>query len=560
MKKMFSLLTAVIGLTVGVFSQAPTPIIPDSILQGEIGKNVKLHNTKIYGLKGYVHVNEGGVLEIEPGTIIVGDEPGTNSALIINRGGKIIAEGTRKDPIVFTSRASAGQRNRGDWGGIIICGRARTNHPAGQAAIEGGIADQNIGGKGWFGGTDDNDNSGILKFVRIEFAGIAVQPNSELNSLTLGGVGRGTTIQYVQVSYGNDDGFEWFGGCVNGKYLVSTGTLDDDFDTDNGFSGNVQFAVAQRFRNVADLSTSQTFESDNDSQSSYNKPMTSAIFSNITGIGPIQDTTWTQGSGANQFNPRFGAAIQIRRNSRLSIQNSVFIGWPRGIEIAQVPTMIAAAGDSIKVLNNSWYGIKGSVFTLAGGTPPPGIDSEWLTKKEYGNIVDKSTPDLALLQNPFIYGPDFNPAIIENSPLREGASFERLIITDGFFQPVSFRGAFGIERWDLGWTEYDPVNKEYKAKTTTSVQEEVYQTTANVYPNPSKTSSVIRYNLQQDDNITIQLSTETGTIVSTFIKNETQPAGIYEFNLITSDLRSGMYFITIVGGNGIMNLPISVVK
>lgn len=560
MKKMFSLFTAVIGLTIGVFSQAPTPIVPDSILQGEIGKNVKLHNTKIYGLKGYVYVNEGGVLEIEPGTIIVGDEPGTNSALIINRGGKIIAEGTRKDPIVFTSRASAGQRNRGDWGGVIICGKAKTNHPGGQAAIEGGIADGTTGGKGWFGGTDDNDNSGILKYVRIEFAGIAVSPNNELNGLTLGAVGRGTTIQYVQVSYGNDDSFEWFGGCVNAKYLVSIGTLDDDFDTDNGFSGNIQFGLAQRFRTIADVSTSQTFESDNDAQASYNKPMTSAIFSNITGIGPIQDTSWTQGMGEKQFNPRFGAAVHIRRNSRQSIQNSVFIGWPRGIDISQVPTMIAAAGDSIKILNNSWFGIKGATLTLAGGTPPTGITPEWLLQKKFGNVVEKSTPDLAMIQNPFIYGPDFNPALIETSPLREGASFEGLITTDGFFQPVSFRGAFGIERWDLGWTEYDPVNKEYKAKTPVSVQEETYQSTVNVYPNPSKTSSVIRYNLQQDDNITIQLSTETGTIVSTFIKNETQTAGIYEFNLITSDLRSGMYFITIVGGNGIMNLPISVVK
>lgn len=560
MKKIISLFTAAIGLTIGVFSQAPTPIVPDSILQGEIKNNVKLHNTKIYGLKGYVYVNEGGVLEIEPGTIIVGDEPGTNSALIINRGGKIIAEGTRKDPIVFTSKASAGQRNRGDWGGVIICGRARTNHPGGQAAIEGGIADATTGGKGWFGGTNDDDNSGILKYVRIEFAGIAVSPNNELNGLTLGAVGRGTTLQYIQVSYGNDDAFEWFGGTVNAKYLVSTGTLDDDFDTDNGFSGKVQFGLAQRFRTIADVSTSQTFESDNDAQATYNKPITSAIFSNITGIGPLQDTSWTQGMGEKQYNPRFGAAVQIRRNSRQSIQNSVFIGWPRGIDISQVPTMIAAAGDSIKILNNSWYGIKGSSLTLGGGTPPPGIDSEWLMKKEFGNVIDRSTPDLALLQNPFVYGPDFNPAIIETSPLRDAASFEGLVTTDGFFQPVSFRGAFGIERWDLGWTEYDPVNKDYTAKTPVSIQEEVNQLTVNVYPNPSQTTSVVRYNLQKDDNITIQLSTETGTTVSTFVKDETQTAGIYEFKLITSELRSGLYFITIGGKNGAIHLPISVVK
>ena len=538
---------------------APAPIVVDSILEGEITKNVKLSNTKIYGLKGYVYVNDGATLEVEKGTIVVGDEPGNNSALVINRGGKIIANGTAKDPIIFTSRAVPGQRARGDWGGILICGKARINQPAGQAALEGGVADQTPGGKGWYGGTDNEDNSGILKYVRIEFAGIATQPNSELNSLTMGGVGRGTTIENVQVSYGNDDGFEWFGGTVNAKYLISTGILDDDFDTDNGFSGKVQFAVAQRFRTVADVSTSQVFESDNDAQSSYNQPLTSAVFSNVTGIGPVQDTSWTPGSGANQYSSRFGAAAQIRRNSRQSIHNSVFIGWPRGFEFAQVQTLNAAMADSIEIRNNAWYGVKGAVMTLAGGTPPAGMDVNWIAKPAYGNVVDKSSPNPAMVENAFATNAEFNPAIKDMSPLATGAAFAGKS-EDSFFERVAFRGAFGLQRWDAEWSEYDPVNKEYKAKSPVSVDEEtvVEGVVASAYPNPSFTASTVRYVLGQDDVVSVRLATATGEVVSAFFTNQAQRAGTYEFNLVTADLASGIYYLTITGVRGTVILPISV--
>lgn len=251
----------------------PQSLRPDSVLRTPITTRVQLSNKKLYGLDGYVFVDEGGVLVIEPGTVIIGDTVGQNSALCVNRGGKIIAAGTRQRPIIMTSSAPPGQRAPGDWGGLLLCGRARTNHPGGQAALEGGIADANQV-RGWFGGNDDDDSSGVLRYLRIEFAGIAAAPNSELNGLTLGSVGRRTVLEYVQVSYANDDAFEWFGGSVNGRYLISIGCLDDDFDTDNGWSGHVQFGVGQRLRQRADQSISQAFESDNDASGSFNKPYT----------------------------------------------------------------------------------------------------------------------------------------------------------------------------------------------------------------------------------------------------------------------------------------------
>lgn len=540
---------------------APPPSTCDSVLKGEITTRVKLHNTKVYCLEGYVYINDGAVLEIEPGTIILGDQPGNNSALVVNRGGILVAQGTAQLPIIFTSRAVPGQRARGDWGGILICGKARTNHPAGQAALEGGVSDASPG-KGWFGGTDDDDSSGVLKYVRIEFAGIATQPNSELNGLTMGGVGRRTVIENVQVSYGNDDAFEWFGGTVNGRNLIAVGTLDDDFDGDNGWRGRVQFGLVQRFRTVADVSTSQAFEMDNDATATYNQPLTSPVFSNITAIGPVADTSWTTGSGANQYSSRYGAAAQVRRNARTSIHNSLFLGWPRGFEFAQVPTMIAAAGDSIEIRNNSWYGVKGAVLTLAGGTPPAGIDVNWLAKASYGNIVDKSSPTAAQLENAYTTGVEFNPAPKSGSAVLEGAAFDGTA-NDAYFARVNYRGAFGMQRWDLPWAEYDPVNREYRAQDPTSVREDDMRhigIVGRAFPNPTTDGTTIRYELRQDDAVTIRVTDAVGSLASTFLTNVVQQVGVYEFRLVTTDLANGVYYVTISGQRGTITIPVTVAR
>ena len=181
------------------------------------------------------------------------DVPGdkqTKAALIAERGGKLIAKGTATEPIVFTSEEVAGSRKPGDWGGIILCGKAKNNQTEQQ--IEGGPRTKH-------GGADDADNSGALSYVRIEFAGYPFQKDKEINGLTLGSVGSGTEIDHVQVSYSNDDSFEWFGGTVNCKYLVAYKGWDDDFDTDNGFSGKVQYGLSLR-RSVQFLIISRKWE------------------------------------------------------------------------------------------------------------------------------------------------------------------------------------------------------------------------------------------------------------------------------------------------------------
>jgi hypothetical protein len=282
-------------------------------------------------------------LTIMPGTVIRGDKDSQGS-LIITQGAKIKAEGTAENPIVFTSNENVGDRAEGDWGGLVILGKARNNQPGGTANIEGIIATDDTK----FGGSDDNDNSGILRYVRIEFAGIALQPNKEINGLTFGSVGSATQVDHIQVSFSGDDSFEWFGGSVDAKYLIAYRGLDDDFDTDFGYRGRVQFGLVVRDKDLSDAAgDSNTFESDNDATGSNSQPLTRPIFSNITIVGPKGN-----GSIALPVGEKFEKALRIRRNSSLSLFNSLIVGWKKGLSIEGSSTEDNFTGDSAYFANN----------------------------------------------------------------------------------------------------------------------------------------------------------------------------------------------------------------
>ena len=331
-------------------------------LQGRINADTVLRKANTYILKGLVYMVGNHTMTVEAGTTVKGSFSGSDvAALIISRGSKLIAIGSPTEPVVFTSASPNPQS--GDWGGIVLCGKAgynlSYNGTAGLFQVEGGI--DNATGDGLAGSGDavaptvvDNDNSGTLQYVRIEYAGYAYQPDKEINSLTMACVGSGTTIDHVQTTYAKDDAFEWFGGSVNCKYLIAYKTQDDDFDTDNGYSGKVQFGLIIRDSVIADISTSEAFESDNNATGTTAGPKTSAIFSNITAIGPRATLT-------NIGSTLFRAGAQIRRNSAISIYNSIIVGWPQGILIdasTGTPTDLNINDSSLRIRN----------VTLAGNT------------------------------------------------------------------------------------------------------------------------------------------------------------------------------------------------
>lgn len=327
----------------GAFAPAPTAMWTDTwsnwdpqntnygtstvTITTSITNNTTWTSNNIYLLSGPIYVKNGATLTIEPGTVIMGDKAVLYSGLYVTQGSKLNAQGTASQPIVFTSNQAAGARAKGDWGGIILMGRASNNQPGGIANIEGiaPSADTQYGG-----GTnpDDNDDSGVLSYVRIEFCGQVFANNVEINGLTMGAVGKGTQLDHIQISFSNDDAFEWFGGTVNARYLVSYRNLDDDFDTDNGFSGKIQFGLIVRDPNVADapaISTSEGFESDNDATGSAATPKTSAIFSNITAIGPLR------GNVGATVATGYRRGARIRRNSSISIYNTIFMDFKNGL-------------------------------------------------------------------------------------------------------------------------------------------------------------------------------------------------------------------------------------
>jgi len=548
--------------------EQPEPVKVDSVLKTPISTKVKLSASKIYGLDGYVYVDDGGELHIDAGTIIVGDTVGQNSAICVNRGGKIFAKGTKEKPIIMTSSATVGQRRGGDWGGLLICGKATTNHPGGEAALEGGIADQTTG-RGFFGGKnnpDDNDNSGVIEYVRIEFAGIAAAPNQELNSLTLGAVGRGTRISHVMVSYANDDAYECFGGTVDAKNLIAVGTLDDDLDCDNGFSGRIQYALIQRFKDRADVSTAQAWEIDNDASGSYNLPLTRVLFSNVTAIGPLQDTSWTPsstGAGATNYHTRFGACAQIRRNARASIFNSVIIGWPRGIEILSTPGQLAASRDSLMIRNNSFFGIKGELLRRDGKNPA--IPPDWLLNPDYSNFVDVSNPKNANITDPFVVGLGFNPVPKSTANYLNNARFDNgsnvVNIADSYFDKVSYRGAFSdkiAERWDLPWAEYDPINKNYQVTSVENGHQWILDVQIN--PNPASEYANVLYQIPNNDIVTIRIFDATGRQLDTVVNNLQQNQGFYQFAISTNNLPAGIYYIQIQTSKGSIIKNLNVVR
>jgi hypothetical protein len=430
----------------------------NTILEGRISENRTLKAGNTYKLRGLVFVTNGAILTIEPGTKIVG-ESGKNGGLIITRSCKIIADGTADKPIVFTSESATPQR--GDWAGLVLLGNAPTNASfngvAGVGEIEGGI--NNSDGLGLFGtpatqAQNPADNSGILRYVRIEYAGYAFLPDKEINGLTFGGVGNLTVVDYVQVSYANDDSFEWFGGTVNCKHLISFRTLDDDFDTDNGFSGKVQFGISLRDSSIADISKSEAFESDNDANGSSLLPQTAAIFSNMTVMGPKATLT-------NTGNSLFVWGAQIRRNSTMSLFNSIIMGYPNGLYIDAtkgVPTDNNIPG-SLNVQNTIIAGCPTPIlYSISGNANVPvtpnttATITAWYNTASYGNSILTNNTDAGLTA-PFNYtSPDFNPTA--GSAAASGAAFTNTKLTSGFTS-VTYKGACAVgDTWWKTWTKY----------------------------------------------------------------------------------------------------------
>jgi len=467
--------SALVAIPVTVSVVPPKSIID---VEGVIKTNTTWTKDKIYRLKGYVRVGEEptfgnftetDTLTIQAGTVIIGDKA-TKGTLIVQRGSKLIAEGTAAEPIVFTSAEGVGSRSPGDWGGVVICGKA-PNNLTGIAELEGGY-------KGFHGGSDANDNSGSLKYVRIEYAGIPLNPNQEINSLTMGSVGSGTKIEYIMASFGLDDSFEWFGGTVNCKYLIAYKGTDDDFDMDNGYSGTIQFGLGYRDGNLADVSGSNGFEIDNDAAGSNLAPFTAATLVNFSIIG-------AKGKSSDYLDANFQNGAQLRRNAKVKVYNTFMTGYPAGLYIdsQRGAAKTNAANGELVVKNmviagtNGW-GPTGFTSLNSGlyGFGVPVVDEEQIARTGAAGTVATRPIEIGA----GVKASDWFKAIAGNKTLTSTANTgisaalwsarPTLTLTTGTSESLigtalpslpnteatDFVGAFKGTDWTAGWAEFSP--------------------------------------------------------------------------------------------------------
>ena len=512
----------------------------EGTIAGDITSDMTLTADKDYKLVGFVRVQSGATLTIEPGTKIYGDYA-SQGTLIIKPGGKIKAIGTAASPIVFTSEfnkpTSSQTPTYGDWGGVIILGNAPINVAGGTAAIEG-PGDS-------YGGTDEADNSGTMKYVRIEYPGIAFSPNNEINGLTFGGVGSGTTIDYIQVSYSGDDSYEWFGGSVNCKHLIAYRGLDDDFDTDFGFHGKLQFLVAVRDPQVADVvSGSNGFESDNDGSGSTNEPRTSPTWWNVTLVGPAATTS-------SSYSSDFKRGMHLRRSSQNKINNTIVMGYPTGILVDGANTVTDAQSGVMYVKNSI---ISGSVTANFAST-----DAAFQTDMPtwFANNGGRTYADNAelLLADPFnLDNP--NPMPKSGSPVLTGAGTPP---ADGFFDATAdYVGAFKYTNWTENWSSLSitaPVS--VKEEQNSGIPKE-YNLSQN-YPNPFNPSTTISFSLPKAEKVSLRVYNILGEQVADLI-NGNREAGYYNVTWNASNISSGIYIYRLEAGSNVISKKMTLLK
>ncbi len=518
------------------------------VSDADLTGNTEWTNDKTYILDGFVFLEEG-TLKIQPGTVIKGKEVPTSgdnaSALIITKGAQIDAEGSAEFPIIFTAEIDdvndpddLTTSDRGLWGGIILLGNGILGTDTETKAIEG-IPEGEA--RAEFGGNDNAESSGTMKYVSIRHGGAELGPGNEINGLTMGGVGSGTVIEHVEVIANDDDGFEWFGGAANAKWLVSAFNKDDAFDYDFGWVGNGQFWFAIQ----------GTDEADNGGEHDGSKPDDAAPFSKPT----IYNATYI-GSGVDAT-AKNSTALHFRDNAGGMYANSIFTDFANhALEVEDLPAASGTdsrqrmeAGDLV-LKNNIWFGFgsgdqldAGENGILRATTDAEDANAQFLIDHLTDNNNTIEDPELAGISRSTDEGLDPRP----NS---ESPAWENVAPTPelAFFLSANYKGAFGETNWATGWTAVDFYG--YFGNILSGV--EIYKSESGLklsqnYPNPFNYSTMITYSLPEAMEVELVVFDITGKVVQRVVNREYQFEG--EHTVTISGLNEGMYFYRLSAGN-----------
>jgi hypothetical protein len=433
-----------------------TPVAGPKVatIDADITSDRTLYADTVYTLKGFIKVGNGATLTIEAGTRIEGDYNTLGSSLFILRGAKIRAMGTADAPIVFTSSRPVGQRQPGDWGGLILIGNARVNR-ADPVILEG---TENFSSPiNYAGGTDDSDSSGELHYVRVEFAGYATAPNAELNSFTFAAVGNGTKGDHLESLAGLDDSYEFFGGGADLSYLVSYESGDDHFDMSEGFSGRLQYLIAYQSKVLIPRTGAGNVSSDpegiendgcagsNCSNGQDSQPYTLPLIANFTliGTGPgVVDGT----SG--------GIGMVLRRGTGGYYVNGVIARWPKAaMSIRDATSTGARIADGSLVVSNVLTTDNPTLFQAGNLT----VDA---SANNLEVAVSSASALFSSLPNDPSSGTQFDWSLTTSSPARTGGmeTFTGTLAAKAgsFVMPTAYRGAVDPSgaKWWQGWTYY----------------------------------------------------------------------------------------------------------
>ncbi len=554
-----------IGVQAQIYPGANGPI---KVIQGtnragvgsKITVNTLFDKDTIYILKNYVRVSCGATLTIEPGTIIMAAAaPIDTSCLIIEKGAQINANGTAALPIVFTSAKQVGTRNRGDWGGLVICGNAVNNQ---------GVNVPLPGNFGAFhGGTNNHDNSGMLRFVRVEFAGmyLGLGATNQIAGITLASVGKCTVFRNIQVAHSGTDSYHWLGGQVAGTNLISWKPTATDFKANLGYGGYNQFGLAYRDSEIASHLGASAFNiNEIDATLGDNAPKTNCVFSNFEAWGPVNTVAITR------INPFYSSGAQIYKYAEVDFYNTLIIGFPSNIakNIASgffVYDTKNIVNDSIKIRCN---------VVAAYGNSPKGLlsvtGSSWAPFASPENIYNKSAYRNTILANmllnakkaPLKYEPLFT--LVADAPIGIGSSFITASVVPALpvanypngFTSVPFRGAFGGTDWAADWSEYRANLMVYTAglPTRKAIQEDFLANgtaaagnSVLCMPNPTVGATTINFSFDMATIASVAVVDMAGTSLYAVDANFNQGVNTVDFD--AANLAAGTYLVK-VSANG----------
>ncbi len=564
-------------------------------LTGVITGTRTLDANEVYLIDGELYVDDGATLNIPAGTILKGKrEPtqgnGEASVLVVQRGGTINALGTAEAPIIFTAEADdvsdafdTNESQRGLWGGVILLGHATNNR--GERSIEG-LTPSNprvLFGPGAGFPVDDDDDSGVMRYVSIRHAGYTRNPNEEINGLTFGAVGRGTTIEYVEVFANSDDSFEFFGGTVNAKYLLGAFSGDDDFDWDQGYTGKLQFLFS-----IKDESgdVGRCIEGDGGAAPFTSTPLSSPVVSNLTCVGSGVGST-PGGSDAG------GPTLKLRENTGGFLYNSVFTAYQTsngGIDLETQPTdddgnPLGATDGSVSTAQNFFDGeldIRNNVFadystgnTVAGivRRDDAALEADLGARNTFttsaglvaiadglGDFDDARDQDARLDPRPTpgaisAAGGDFTMGRLADDSDDNDAD-------DGdFFRTVSYRGAFapGEPVWASDWTALETMGYLSGLATPAEGGPEALSLALTVGPNPTRGAATVRFWLDRAQDVRLALYDVLGREVSV-VTQGAYGVGEQTARVETSALTAGVYVLRLAGEAAAASRTLSVVR